>query len=495
MFVKLCTSQMAIIDNVRKISDTIWELPTTFKAGMRVPARVIATEKLVREMDEAVYQQISNVAALPGVTRYALCMPDGHSGYGFPIGGVAAMDIHEGGVISPGGIGFDINCGMRLVITNLTLDEVQPSLKEIVDLLFQRVPAGVGSHGFLKLSRQEFRDVVEQGARWCVEHDFGWKEDLEVTEENGYIAGADAAKISERAIDRGYNQIGTLGSGNHYLEIQVVRSDDVRDKELAARFGITIPNQVVVMFHCGSRGFGHQVATDYLQIFLKVMESKYGIKILDRELACAPFESSEGHDYFAAMKCGLNMSFANRQVILHRIREVFSEIFGRSAEDLGMQMIYDVAHNTAKLEKHTIDGKEKTLLVHRKGATRAFGPGHEEVAARYRDIGQPVIIGGSMETGSYLLTGAPGGAATFFSTAHGSGRTMSRTKARKQWHGKQLQRDLEARGIYVRSTSWAGLAEEAGAAYKDIDEVIEATERAGISKPIVRFTPIGNVKG
>ena len=495
MFVKLCTSQMAIIDNVRKISDTIWELPTTFKAGMRVPARVIATEKLVREMDEAVYQQISNVAALPGVTRYALCMPDGHSGYGFPIGGVAAMDIHEGGVISPGGIGFDINCGMRLVITNLTLDEVQPRLKEIVDLLFQRVPAGVGSHGFLKLSRQEFRDVVDQGARWCVEHDFGWKEDLEATEENGYIAGADAAKISERAIDRGYNQIGTLGSGNHYLEIQVVRSDDVRDKELAARFGITIPNQVVVMFHCGSRGFGHQVATDYLQIFLKVMESKYGIKILDRELACAPFESSEGRDYFAAMKCGLNMSFANRQVILHRIREVFSEIFGRSAEDLGMQMIYDVAHNTAKLEKHTIDGKEKTLLVHRKGATRAFGPGHEEVAARYRDIGQPVIIGGSMETGSYLLTGALGGAATFFSTAHGSGRTMSRTKARKQWHGKQLQRDLEARGIYVRSTSWAGLAEEAGAAYKDIDEVIKATELAGISKPIVRFTPIGNVKG
>jgi tRNA-splicing ligase RtcB len=422
-------------------------------------------------------------------------MPDGHSGYGFPIGGVAAMDIHEGGVISPGGIGFDINCGMRLVITNLTLDEVQPRLKEIVDLLFQRVPAGVGSHGFLKLSRREFRDVVEQGARWCVEHDFGWEEDLEVTEENGYIAGADAAKISERAIDRGYNQIGTLGSGNHYLEIQVVRSGDVRDTELAARFGITIPNQVVVMFHCGSRGFGHQVATDYLQIFLKVMESKYGIKILDRELACAPFESSEGHAYFGAMKCGLNMSFANRQVILHRIREVFSEIFGRSAEDLGMQMIYDVAHNTAKLEKHTVDGKEKTLLVHRKGATRAFGPGHEEVAARYRDIGQPVIIGGSMETGSYLLTGAPGGEATFFSTAHGSGRTMSRTKARKQWHGKQLQRDLEARGIYVRSTSWAGLAEEAGAAYKGIDEVIEATELAGISKPIVRFTPIGNVKG
>jgi tRNA-splicing ligase RtcB len=486
---------MAIIDNVQKVSDTVWELPVTYKDGMRVPARIIATEKLVREMDEAVYQQISNVATLPGITRYAFCMPDGHSGYGFPIGGVAAMDIHEGGVISPGGIGFDINCGMRLVITNLTLDEVQARLKEIVDLLFQRVPAGVGSHGFLKLSRQEFCDVVEQGARWCVEHGYGWDEDLALTEENGCIAGGDAGKISQRAIDRGYNQVGTLGSGNHYLEVQIARPEDVHDKELAAKFGITIPNQVVVMFHCGSRGFGHQVATDYLQVFLKVMESKYNIKVLDRELACAPFESPEGRDYFAAMKCGLNMSFANRQVILHSIRDVFSETFGRSAEDLGMRMIYDVAHNTAKLENHTVDGKQRTLLVHRKGATRAFGPGHDEVPVRYRDMGQPVIIGGSMETGSYLLVGTSTGAETFFSTAHGSGRTMSRTKARKQWHGKQLQRDLEARGIYIRSTSWKGLAEEAGAAYKDIDEVIAATELAGISKPVARFTPIGNVKG
>ncbi len=486
---------MAIIDNLQKISDTVWELPATYKDGMRVPARIIATEKLVREMDETVYQQISNVATLPGVTRYALCMPDGHSGYGFPIGGVAAMDVHEEGVISPGGIGFDINCGMRLVITNLTLDDVQPHVHQIIDRLYERVPAGVGSHGFLKLSREDFRDLVEQGARWCIEQDYGWKQDLELTEENGCIAGADAKKISERAIDRGYNQVGTLGSGNHYLEVQVVRSEDVRDQELAARFGITIPNQIVVMFHCGSRGFGHQVATDYLQIFLKVMESKYHIKILDRELACAPFESPEGRDYFAAMKCGLNMSFANRQVILHQIREVFSEVFGRSAEDLGMQMVYDVAHNTAKLERHVVDGTEKTLLVHRKGATRAFGPGHDEVPARYRDIGQPVIIGGSMETGSYLLVGTSTGAETFFSTAHGSGRTMSRTKARKQWRGKQLQRDLEARGIYVRSTSWAGLAEEAGPAYKNIDEVIAATELAGISKPVVRFAPIGNVKG
>ena len=486
---------MGIIDNLQKVSDTVWEIPPSHKQGMRVPARIIATEKLVREMDEAVYQQISNVATLPGIARYALCMPDGHSGYGFPIGGVAAMDVQEGGVISPGGIGFDINCGMRLITTNLTLEDVQPRLKEIVDRLFQRVPAGVGTHGFLKLSHGEFRDLVEQGARWCIERDRGWPEDLEFTEENGCIAGAEASKISERAVERGYNQVGTLGSGNHYLEVQVARPEDVRDHELAKKFGITIPNQVLVMFHCGSRGFGHQVATDYLQKFLKVMEPKYGIKILDRELACAPLDSPEGRDYFAAMNCGLNMSFANRQVILHRIREVFSEIFGRSAEDLEMRVVYDVSHNTAKLERHVIDGKEKSLLVHRKGSTRAFGPEHAELPARYRGTGQPVIIGGSMETGSYLLVGTSSGSETFFSTAHGSGRTMSRTKARKQWHGKQLQRDLEARGIYVRSTSWAGLAEEAGGAYKDIDEVIAATELAGISKSVARFTPIGNVKG
>src|SRR3982750_673723 len=396
---------MPIIDSVQKNSGTIWELPATYKEGMRVPARIVATEKLMREMDEAVYQQISNVAMLPGITRHALCMPDGHSGYGFPIGGVAAMDVDQGGVISPGGIGFDINCGMRLIKTNLTHEDVRPRLKEIVDRLFERVPAGVGTHGFLKLSHGEFRDLVEQGARWCVEHDFGWQEDLEFTEENGCIAGADASKISDRAIERGYNQVGTLGSGNHYLEVQVARPEDVRDKELAAKFGITIPNQIVVMFHCGSRGFGHQVATDYLQKFLKVMEPKYGIKILDRELACAPLDSPEGRDYFAAMKCGLNMSFANRQVILQQIREVFSEVFGRSAEELEMRTVYDVSHNTAKLERHVIDGKEKTLLVHRKGSTRAFGPGHADLPARYGETGQPVIIGGSMETGSYLLVG------------------------------------------------------------------------------------------
>lgn len=486
---------MAKIEVLQQISETVWEIPISYKKGMQVPARIYGTEKLIREMDDAVYDQITNVATLPGITKYALCMPDGHFGYGFPIGGVAAMDVENGGVISPGGIGFDINCGMRLVVTNLTYDDVKPYIKQLVDRLYERVPAGVGSKGFVKLSQTEFRKVMEKGARWCIENDYGWEEDLEMTEENGCIKGADASTISEKAIERGFNQIGTLGSGNHYLEIQIAKPENIFDRTLAEKMGITIPNQVVVMFHCGSRGFGHQVATDYLQIFLKVMESKYKIKILDRELACAPFNSPEGQAYFAAMKCGLNMSFANRQVILHRIREVFSEIFGRSPEDMNMRMVYDVAHNTAKLERHIIDGKERSLLVHRKGATRAFAPGMSGIPEKYKSIGQPVIIGGSMETGSYLLAGVPGGAETFFSTAHGSGRTMSRTKARKTWRGEKLQKDLENQGIYVRATSWSGLAEEAGGAYKNIDDVIAAAELAGISKRVVRFTPIGNIKG
>lgn len=485
---------MPIPSAAQKISDTIWEIPTSHKEGMRVPARIYATEKLMGEMDEGVIDQVTNVATLPGILKYAYCMPDGHWGYGFPIGGVAAMDAEEG-VISPGGIGFDICCGMRLVTTNLTHDEVKPHLKKLVDRLFERVPAGVGSTGFLKLSHNAFRTVVEEGARWCVKKGYGWEEDLERTEEGGCIAGADASRISRKAVERGFNQIGTLGSGNHYLEIQVAKPAFVYDKKTAEVFGITVPDQVVVMFHCGSRGFGHQVATDYLQLFLKVMQRKYGIRVRDRELACAPFRSPEGQDYFAAMRCGVNMSLANRQVILHRIREVFSEVLGRSAEEMGMRMVYDVAHNTAKLERHVVDGAEREVLVHRKGATRAFGPGMADLPQHYRQVGQPVIIGGSMETGSYLLAGVESGAQTFFSTAHGSGRTMSRTRARKQFHGKRLQQEMEQRGIYVRTVSFRGLAEEAGGAYKDIDEVINVTQQAGISRRVVRFIPIGNVKG
>ena len=479
---------------IKRISGTVWEIPVSYKEGMRVPARIYATEKLIREMDAGVFDQVTNVATLPGILKYAYCMPDGHWGYGFPIGGVAAMDVRSG-VISPGGIGFDINCGMRLVLTNLTYEEVAPRLRELVDKLFDRVPAGVGCRGSVKISQDEFRRAVEHGARWCVRQGYGWREDLERTEEGGCIAGADSTKISNKSVERGYQQIGTLGSGNHYLEIQVVKPENVFDADLARTFGITLPNQVVVMFHCGSRGFGHQIATDYLQLFLKVMEKKYGIKILDRELACAPFHSPEGQDYFAAMKCAINMSYANRQVILHRIREVFSDVFHRDPADLGLHQVYDVAHNTAKLEQHRIDGELREVLVHRKGATRAFGPGMQDLPEIYKKTGQPVIIGGSMESGSYLLVGVESGHQTFYSTAHGSGRSMSRHAAKKRFRGKQLQEDMEARGIYVRTTSFAGLAEEAGLAYKNIDEVVQAAAEAGISKPVVRLLPIGNVKG
>src|SRR3989304_3970353 len=368
---------MELGNKIRKISEVVWEIDSSYKEGMKVPARIYATETLMKDMDQQVIEQITNVATLPGLIRYAYCMPDGHAGDGFPIGGVAAMDADQG-VISPGGIGFDINCGMRLVRTDLTLNEVRPRLKALVDLLYQRVPAGGGSSGFVKLTPQEFKEVIAQGARWCIKKGYGWTEDLEATEEEGCSKGADPEKISKKAIDRGLNQIGTLGSGNHYLEVQVVKEENIFDRKIAEALGL-FPNQVVVMFHCGSRGFGHQVATDYLQVFLRVMESKYGIKILDRELASAPFDSPEGRDYFAAMKGGINMSFANRQVILHRIREVFSDVFGRSPQDLEMHMVYDVAHNTAKFEHHLVDGKMKNLLVHRKGATRAFGPGLEGV--------------------------------------------------------------------------------------------------------------------
>jgi tRNA-splicing ligase RtcB len=445
-------------------------------------------------MDAGVFEQVTNVATLPGIVRHAYCMPDGHWGYGFPIGGVAAMDA-ETGVISPGGIGFDINCGMRLVVTNLTYPEVQPRLKELVDALFKRVPAGVGSTGFVRLSHDTFREVITAGARWCVQHGYGWPADLERTEDSGCLPGADASKISHKAIARGFDQIGTLGSGNHYLEVQVVHPEHVYDADLARQFGITRPEQVVLMFHCGSRGFGHQVATDYLQIFLKAMQTTYGLPLLDRELACAPFRSPEGQDYFAAMQCAANMAFANRQVILHRIREVCSEVWHRDPIDLGLHMVYDVAHNTAKLEAHDVDGERRVVLVHRKGATRAFGPGHPDLPACFRATGQPVIIGGSMETGSYLLAGVASGAQTFFSTAHGSGRAMSRTQARKQFRAQTLLQDMAERGIYVRSVSRGGLTEEAGAAYKDIDEVVDAVHQAGVSRKVVRLIPIGNVKG
>jgi tRNA-splicing ligase RtcB len=477
-----------------QVADATWEIPASAKPGMRVPARIYTTPELLGKLDDGVFEQVTNVAMLPGIVSRSFCMPDGHWGYGFPIGGLAAMDPDHG-VISPGGIGFDINCGMRLVRTNLAFDEVRDRVPALIDALYKRVPAGVGARGFLKLSDEEFRDIAVHGARWCVERGYGWPQDLHRTEEGGAMPGADPDHVSQRALERGRHQVGTLGSGNHYLEIQVVKPENVFDTAAARVMGVDIPHQVVVMFHCGSRGFGHQIATDYIQSFLPLMERKFGIKLPDRDLACAPFSSREGQAYFAAMKCGINMSFANRQMILHRIREVFAEVLQRNPEDLEMEMVYDVSHNTAKLEEHEVGGRVRRLLVHRKGATRAFAAGMPDVPAAFREIGQPVIIGGSMETGSYLLRGVATGKEAFFTTAHGSGRTMSRKQAKKQFRGKQLEQDLRHRGIYVRSVSYAGLAEEAGAAYKDIDAVVSATEQAGLSRPVVRFVPVGNVKG
>ena len=477
---------------MKRVSEVVWEIDKGYKEGMLVPARLYATKKLVDQMDEGVFNQLTNVACLPGIQRYAFCMPDGHWGYGFPIGGVAAFDVKTG-IISPGGIGFDINCGMRLLRTNLTIKDVKPKLQELVDTFFRTVPAGVGAGGFVKASREQFRDVMVRGVDWCIENGYGWKQDKERIEEYGCIKGADPSKVSEKAISRGISQLGTLGSGNHYLEIQV--AEKIFEPETAKAFGFTEEGQIGIMVHCGSRGFGHQIGTDYLRVFDSAMR-KYGITVKDRELACAPFSSPEGQDYYKAMACAANMAFANRQVIAHRIREGFSKVFKKSAEELGMEIIYDVAHNIAKVEKHVVEGKEYNVVMHRKGATRCFGPGRPEICEKYRKVGQPVIIGGSMETGSFLLVGTEKAMTeTWGSTMHGSGRTMSRTAAKHQVRGELLQKELAKRGIIVKAVSMSGLAEEAGMAYKDLNEVVETMQIAGITRKVVLMRPIGNVKG
>ena len=479
---------------MHKITEGIWEIPPSEKEGMLVPARVLGSDKLVQEMDEGVFNQVTNVACLPGIQKYALCMPDGHWGYGFPIGGVAAFDL-EKGVISPGGIGFDINCGMRLVRTNLTFDEVQPKLHELVNKLFGLIPAGVGCKGFVNLSYPKFDEMMVKGIDWCIENGFAWPEDKYRIEENGRIPGADPSKVSKKAKERGIKQLGTLGSGNHYLEVQVAQTDEIYHSEAAKVFGVDRPQQIFVMVHCGSRGFGHQIGTDYLRTFGEAMR-KYGIKVIDRELACAPFDSPEGKDYFGAMLCAANSAFVNRQVILHRIREAFSDVFKKDPKELGLELIYDVCHNIAKIEEYQINGQIKKLLVHRKGATRSFGPNRPEVPEIYRAVGQPVIVGGSMETGSYLLVGTEKAhQETFGSTLHGSGRTMSRTEAKHRVRGSQLREEMEKRGIYVMAASMSGLAEEAGFAYKNISEVVEAVDMLGISKKVIQLKPMGNIKG
>ena len=475
---------------VNRITDEIWEIPVSEKPGMLVPARIYATREILHAMDSGVFDQVTNVACLPGISRYALCMPDGHWGYGFPIGGVAAFDVREG-VISPGGVGYDINCGMRLIRTDLTLADVQPHLERLMTELFRKVPAGVGASGFVRLSKKEFGRVMTHGAKWSIEHGYGWHRDLARMEEGGCIEGADPSTVTDHAMTRGMNQLGTLGSGNHYLEVQVVSNERIFDPAAAAAFGITGHEQIVVMVHCGSRGFGHQVASDHLKVFEKSMR-RYGITVKDQQLACAPFRSPEGQAYFSAMNCAANTAFANRQVITHHIREAFATVFDRSAEALGMELVYDVGHNIAKVERYP----EGDLVVHRKGATRAFGPGSPELPEAFRETGQPVICGGSMETGSYLLVGTDQAVRdTFGSTMHGAGRTMSRAQAKRTVRGAQLQQEMKQRGIVVKAVSMSGLAEEAGLAYKNISEVVESVARAGITKKVAELRPIGNIKG
>ena len=479
---------------VTRIAECVWEIPPSEKPGMRVPARLYASDALLAQMDQGVFQQVTNVACLPGIVRAALCMPDGHWGYGFPIGGVAAFRA-DTGVISPGGIGFDINCGMRLLRSNLTETEVRPRLRQLVDALFAAVPSGVGARGFVHLSAAEFRRVMVEGAGWCLTRGYGWPEDLDRIEGGGRLPGAKPDAVSDRAVSRGMDQLGTLGSGNHYLEVQVVAPGGLHDPPAGKVLGVEGPGQVLLMLHCGSRGFGHQIGTDYLRLFDQVMR-RYGISVHDRELACAPFGSPEGQAYFGAMTAAANAAFANRQVITHRVREAFGAVFGRDPRELGLTVVYDVCHNTAKVERHLVDGQLLELVVHRKGATRAFGPGAADVPEAYREIGQPVIIGGSMETGSALLVGtAAAMAETFGSTAHGAGRTMSRGEAKRRTRGETLLRDMEARGILVRAASRSGIAEEAGFAYKDLASVVEVLDRLGISRRVASLVPIGGVKG
>jgi len=477
-----------------KIADYIWEIPRDFKAGMRVTARVIASDSLWAGMDEGVINQITNVACLPGIVGHAWCMPDGHWGYGFPIGGVAAFDT-EVGIISPGGIGFDINCGVRMIKTDLTIDEVLPKQKQLIDTLFSNIPAGVGKSGFVRLNRPEFEKLLISGAAWCLSNGYAWDSDLDHIEQKGKLPDADPSAVSERAYKRGLSQIGTLGSGNHYLEIQSVKFEDDCDRETAGLLGIKAEGQVVIMVHCGSRGFGHQIGTDYLQSFGAAMK-KYGIQTNDRELACAPINSPEGKSYYGAMACAANSAFANRQVITDGIRKSFSQVIGKPPERMGMHLVYDVAHNIAKFEDYIIDGKSKKLLVHRKGATRAFGPGNPNVAEAFRKTGQPVLVGGSMQTGSYLLVGTKKAEElTFGSTLHGAGRVMSRAQAKKRVRGSDLQRTMEQEGILVRAASFAGLAEEAGFAYKNVSEVVNVVNAVGISRKVARLLPIANIKG
>ncbi len=469
-----------------KVSEYEWEIPP--RGEMRVPGKIFASKKILEEMDDKVYEQVCNVACLPGIVGASIAMPDAHWGYGFPIGGVAAFDPEEEGIISVGGVGYDISCGVRTLTTPLFKEEVEKELPALIEALFATVPCGLGSEGKIKLSPSKLDEVLVEGARWAVKKGYGEWEDLEYTEERGCMEGADPSCVSREAKKRQHRQVGTLGSGNHYLEIQYVA--EIFDRKAAEAFGL-FENQVVITFHCGSRALGHQIATDYLLV-LSQAAKKYGIPIKEKELVCAPIKSPEGQRYFKAMLCGINCALANRQVITHLVREVFEEFFPGRA----VKVLYDVSHNTCKVEEFEVEGEKKILYVHRKGATRAWGPGRKELPEKYRSVGQPVIIGGSMGTASYILAGTSEGEKKAFASAcHGAGRTMSRHQAKKRFRASDIVEKLKKRGIIVLGKSKRGLAEEAPEAYKNIDLVIEATCKAGLARKVAKLVPMGCIKG
>jgi len=472
---------------LNKISDYIWEVPKSFRSDMLVPARILASEKLLEKIKEDLsIEQTINVATLPGIQKYSIAMPDIHEGYGFPIGGVAAFDQKEG-IISPGGIGYDINCGVRLLKSTATLVEVRPRLPEIADELFENIPSGVGKGGKVRFSDAELDEIMIEGAEWMLEKGFAKPEDITHIEENGRLSMADPTKVSQRAKTRGRDQIGTLGSGNHFAEVQYV--EKIFDKKAAEVFGL-FEGQITIAIHCGSRGLGHQHATDYLNV-MRLAMAKYKISVPDPELACTLFESPEGQDYFAGMAAAANFAFANRQYLTFLTRNIWEKFgFGE------LSLLYDIAHNIGKLEKHIIDGKEKNLVMHRKGATRSFGPARSEIPDDFKSVGQPVLLPGNMGIASYVMCGLDSSEEiSFGSAAHGAGRVMSRAQAKRTWYGKTLKEELEAQGIYLRTSSWAGAAEEAPGAYKDIDEVAQVTEGVGLAKRVARLRPLAVVKG
>ncbi|OLB90636.1 MAG: RNA-splicing ligase RtcB [Thaumarchaeota archaeon 13_1_40CM_38_12] len=477
----------------KKVGNMEYRIEADSSRGMKVPVTIYADEGLLQKMltDRTITQAV-NVSTLPGVQKHVVVLPDGHEGYGFPVGGVAAMDAEEG-MISPGGVGYDINCGVRLIKTNLNEKDVRPRLRDLVTELFKSIPSGVGSKGAVKLSSSDLDEVLVRGVQWAVNHGYGSKDDADVCEENGQIKNADPSKVSPTARKRGAPQLGSLGSGNHFLEVQ--RVEQIHDKEAANRMGIYNEGQITVLIHCGSRGFGHQVCSDYLRVSEQALQ-KYKINLVDRELACVPNSSEEGESYRKAMFAALNFAWSNRQMITHWTRKAFERVFKQTESDLDMKLIYDVAHNIAKIEKHNIDGHLKSVVVHRKGATRAFPKGREEIPQKYRDIGQPVFIPGSMGTASWILLGKPGSMdLSFGSTAHGAGRMMSRSAARRIFTENQVQKSLDDKGIFIKALTREGVVEETPEAYKNVDAVANVSHDLGIATKVVRLVPIGVIKG